>query len=165
MLNGPWKAPLFIMATGCSCLDMISSFLFSLEMKPKIAGHVRGYSYMLHFGLRPTFLGEWFNIYITSFLPKTMNFFMLGSTDNTVSITQIRQGIRCQEALFTREDIWIQDVYPASEEVQREQEIALSYSLHFCCTKCSEALKMSACVSQNWLSAMWYLLKSRDKSI
>ena len=92
---------------------------------------------------------------------------MLGSTDNTVSITQTHQGIRCQEALFVKEGVWIQDIYSASEEVQWEQEIALSYSLltMFCCTKSSEALKMSACVSQNWLSAMCWLLKSRGKSI
>lgn len=70
-------------------------------------------------------------IYITSFTPKTMDFFMLSSTDNTVSVTQIHQGIRCQEALFMKEYIWIQDIYSASGEVQWEEEIALSYSLHF----------------------------------
>lgn len=43
---------------------------------------------------------------------------MLGSTDSTVSVTQLHQGIGCQEALFVREEIWILGTYSASEEVQ-----------------------------------------------
>lgn len=88
------------------------------------------YSYMLRFFSEPPSLVNYL-IYITSFMPKTMDFCMLSSTDNRVSVTQLHQGIRCQEALFMKKDIWIQDVYSASDEVQWGQEMALSYSLCF----------------------------------
>lgn len=51
------------MAAGYSGLDMISSFLFSLEMNSKIVHTWLLCSYMLLFFSRTTFFGEWFNIY------------------------------------------------------------------------------------------------------
>lgn len=120
------------MATGCSSLDRISSFPFSLEIKPKIVRHILGYYVRVCYILFSDLSSLVNNlVYITYFTPKTMDFFMLGSTDNTISITQIHQGVRCQEALFMKEDIWAQDIYSASKEVQRKQERALSYPLHF----------------------------------
>lgn len=156
MLNGPWKAPLFIMATGCSCLDMISNFLFSLETKPQILGHILGYyvhicHFYFFFPEPQSLLNDL--IHITSCKPKTMGCFFLSSTDNVVSLTQIHQGIRCQGALSMDEDIWIQDIYSASEEVQWEQEIGLSYPLHFAAQKTpSESHKMS--VKTDYLSCV-----------
>lgn len=162
MLNGPWKAPLFIMATGCSCLDMISNFLFSLEMKPKTVGYILGYYAhicSIFFPEPQSLVNDL--IHITSSKPKTMGCFVLSSTDNTISLTQIHQGIRCQGALSMEEDIWIQDIYSASEEVQWEQEIGLSYPLHFAAQK---KLRIPQNISQNWLSVLCYLLKNKDKS-
>lgn len=111
------------MATGCSCLDMISNFLFSLEMKPQIVGHILGY----YVHIRQFFFPEPQSlvndlIRITFCKPKTMGCFVLSSTDNMVSLTQIHQGIRCQGALSLEEDTWIQDIYSASEEVHWGQE-------------------------------------------
>lgn len=82
-------------------------------------------------------------IHITSCKPKTMGCFVLSSTDKVVSLTQIHQDIRCQGALSMEEDIWIQDIYSASEEMQWEEEIGLSYPLHFAAHKTSESQKTS----------------------
>lgn len=151
------------MATGCSCLDMISNFLFSLETKPQILGHILGYyvhicHFYFFFPEPQSLLNDL--IHITSCKPKTMGCFFLSSTDNVVSLTQIHQGIRCQGALSMDEDIWIQDIYSASEEVQWEQEIGLSYPLHFAAQK--NPLRIPQNVSQNWLSLLCYLLKNRE---
>lgn len=141
------------MATGCSCLDMISNFLFSLETKPKTVGHILGYYVhicSIFFPEPQSLVNDLMRI--TSSKPKTMGCFVLSSTDNTISLTQIHQGIRCQGALSMEEDIWIQDIYSVYEEVQWEQEIGLSYPLHFAAQKSSESLKTS--VETDYLSCV-----------
>lgn len=74
-------------------------------MKPKIVEYILGYYvHICYIFLKNLFL-ENNLIFITTFTPKTIASFMLSSIDNTVSITQIYQGIWCQEALFVKEDI------------------------------------------------------------
>lgn len=124
------EKPLFIIATGCSCLDIISSFVFSWNKTQNNGPHTWLWcSYMLLFIFRTTLY-----MYIHTrafFMPKTMDLFMLGRADNEISITQIPWGFRWQEALFMEEDIWVWGTYTAHAEVQWEQEITFLYPLCF----------------------------------
>lgn len=139
------EKPLFIIATGCSCPDIISSFF--LKTKPKIMGHILGYDAHIcyYLFLQPLICMHTYTRFLDAKKrSKTMDLFMLSRADNKISITQIPQGFRWQEALFIVEDIWVQGTYSAHVEVQWEQEITFLCSLCFATQRAEKWSKYQA---------------------